>query len=100
MDWVPAAAATVYVIAQIGGNVLDRLASREIGSPYTDLAAIALVVPAGLALLRMQHAANRASGDPHGDGNRRLTAANYAWIVLGALLWLLLAFSLVATYAL
>lgn len=89
-QWAPMATATVYVVAQILSNVANQLAAREIGLPYSDLLGTALLVPTGLALLRMQAAANRASGDPQGEGNRRLGVANYVWLALGALLWLLL----------
>lgn len=96
--WSPSAAATIYVIAQIASSVFDRLSAREIGSPLTDLISIALLAPIGLSLLRLQRAANHASGDPRGDSNRHLTAANYVWLVIGALLWLMLLFGLVSMY--
>lgn len=99
-DWSPGGAASVYVIAQVVSGVCDRLSAREIGSPLTDLVSIALLVPAGLGLLRLQHAANRASGDPLGESNRRLTKANYAWLAVGALLWSLMVLGLVAVYVL
>ena len=89
-DWAPIATATAYVVSQILGNVSDQLAARNIGLPYSDLIGTAMLVPIGLSLLRMQAAANRASGDPRGDGNRRLGPANYVWLVIGAVLWLLL----------
>ncbi len=87
-DWAPIATATAYVVCQILGNVSDQLAARNIGLPYSDLIGTALLLPVGLSLLRMQAAANRASGDPHGDGNRRLGPANYVWMAIGAVLWL------------
>lgn len=93
-DGSPGAAATVYAIAWLVSGVLDRLASREIGSPYTDVLSVVLLVPLGLSLLSLQRAANRASGDPQGDSNRHFTWANYLWLVAGALIWLLLLFGL------
>ncbi|WP_394539007.1 hypothetical protein PRJ39_00340 [Lysobacter enzymogenes] len=99
-DWAPGAVATIYVIAQIASSVLDRLSSREIGSPFTDVASLVLLAPVGLSLLRLQRAANLACGDPDGDSNRRLSALNYVWLVLGALLWLSLLAGLFALYVL
>lgn len=87
-QWAPAATATIYVVAQLASSLAGRLASREAGSPFTDLVSLILLLPVGLSLLRLQRAANLACGDADGAGNRRLTAANYAWMIFGALLWL------------
>ncbi|ALN60618.1 hypothetical protein GLE_5277 [Lysobacter enzymogenes] len=99
-DWAPGTVATIYVVSQIASSALDRLSSREIGSPLTDVASLVLLAPVGLSLLRLQRAANLACGDPDGDGNRRLSALNYVWLVLGALLWLSLLAGLFALYVL
>ncbi|QWF17300.1 hypothetical protein [Lysobacter capsici] len=88
--WAPGAMATLYVIAQIGNTVLDRLSSRAIGSPYTDVLGVLGLLPLGWSLLQIQRAANAACGDPRGESNARLTAANYAWIAFGAALWVLI----------
>jgi hypothetical protein len=49
---------------------------------------LALLVPYAIVLWRMQVAANIASGDPTGAGNRRYTLANWAWSVVYGFLWL------------
>lgn len=100
MHWSPGWTATAYVVGQVVSSVLDRLSSREIGSPATDVISIAMLAPIGLSLLRMQRAANLASGDALGQANRHLTWANYAWLVIGAVLWLMLVGGLFVLYAL
>lgn len=88
--WAPGALATLYVVCTIGGALADRLSAREIGSPYTDLAGLVLLLPIGYSLARTQAAANIACGDPQAVGNRRLSWANWIWLVLGAVLWILM----------
>ena len=46
------------------------------------------------SLFHAQRAANIASGDPQALSNNRFTAANWVWIVLGGLFWLLLGIGL------
>ncbi|KLI99870.1 hypothetical protein [Luteimonas sp. FCS-9] len=88
--WSPALAATVYVVFQIGSTVTSRMADREIGSPVTDVVSLLALVPIAWSMLAMQRAANAACGDPAGAGNRRFTWANWLWIALFGLLWLLI----------
>lgn len=96
--WAPGTIATLYVIASVGNAVLDRLSSRDIGSPYTDLLGVLALLPLGWTLLQIQRAANAACGDPRGESNARLTPANYAWIALGAALWLLIVLGVAAAF--
>ena len=93
-SWSPALVATTYVVFEIAGNVLGRLDSHAIGSPTTGVLGLLTILPTGLGLLRMQVAANLACNDPQGEGNRRFSWANGLWIVLGLLLWLLVAVGL------
>lgn len=88
-DWSPSATATLFVIAQIASTASDRWAAR-MASPLADFLSIAMLIPIGLCVMALQKAANRASGDPQGEANRRLSAANYVWLAVGALLWLTL----------
>lgn len=92
--WSPALLAWGFVLAQIASTVTDRLANRTIGSPYTDLLALVLLLPIASCLWGMQKAANLACGQPHGESNAGLTWANWVWIVLGGLLWLVILLSL------
>ncbi|MCD9027754.1 hypothetical protein LDO26_06000 [Luteimonas sp. BDR2-5] len=92
--WSPGLLATIYVVFEITGNLLSRLDSHAIGSPSTGVLGLMTLLPTGLSLMRMQAAANLACNDPAGQQNHRFTWANGVWIVLGLLLWLLVAIGL------
>ncbi|QNP39389.1 hypothetical protein [Lysobacter solisilvae (ex Woo and Kim 2020)] len=88
--WWPNLLAWGYVVAQIISTVCDRLAAKEIGSPTTDLVATVALLPIGYCMWGLQKAANLACAQPHGESNRDFTWANWVWIVIGALLWLVI----------
>lgn len=92
--WSPGGWATLYVVATILSRIFDRLTILGIGWPTTDILALAAMVPVGVSLLQAQHAANMACDDPEGSGNERLTAANYVWLLVGGLVWVLALFGL------
>lgn len=79
--------ATIMVVLYIGIEILDRLSSRSIGVPYTDYLSFAGMVALLFTFLSAQSMINASCNDPDGKGNDRLTGANYAWIVVGGLLW-------------
>lgn len=87
--WSHQASATWLVILICVSNVLDRTSMREIGSPYTDLASVAIMLPMAFAYLKPQLAINAACGDPEGVSNDKLTGANYIFVAIGTLLWCL-----------
>jgi hypothetical protein len=87
--WDPRGLATTWVVMAVASSICDRLAGKEIGSPITDLVAIVLLVPMGLAVWRIQDAANRACGQPDGASNRQFTGLNWFWMVLGGLWWVI-----------
>ena len=88
-EWNNEMLATQVVLFMIAANVLDRLSARSIGSPYTDIGSVLIVVPLLGLLLSAQHMINIACGDPDGKSNSRLTNANYVWIALGLIFWVL-----------
>lgn len=92
--WSPQLAATGYVTASLASMVLDRLAAHSIGSPTTDLASLLMLAPSCMCLLAIQRAANVACGQPRGDTNASLNWANWIWLVMGALLWLVVGLGL------
>lgn len=92
--WSPGAHAASFVVFSILSNVMDRLSARSIGSPYTDVLSIVVLLPLAYSMLQTQKAANAACGDPHGLGNAHLTIANYIWLILGFLLWIMVALGL------
>lgn len=87
LRWNPGSSATWMVVLMIVNTACDRMAARSIGSPVTDLLGLAMVFVMPFPLLEAQRAANAACGDPEGAGNAQMTAANIAWLVLGAILW-------------
>jgi hypothetical protein len=86
--WSPHSLATTYVAAAVIGSVCGRLSSNDIGAPLTDLLNLLSLLPIGYSLWRIQAAANLACNEPHGESNRHFTWANWAWIVPGGVLWL------------
>lgn len=93
----PRSMATLVVGCTILANITDRLAGRSVGSPFTDVASLALLVPLIWGVHRAQVAANRACGDPEGSANADLTAANIVWLAIGAAWWLLIIFGIYLT---
>lgn len=83
----PRSYATPLVVLIIISEVLDRCAKKSIGSPYTDIASIAILIPLALQFRQVQIAINIACDDSDGASNREFTSANYVWIVLGFILW-------------
>jgi hypothetical protein len=98
VSWSPGGVASAVVLLTILINILDRLLSREIGSPTTDFLSLLLIPMLSFAAARAQPAINAACGDPDGRGNAAYTAANWAWIVLGGIFWLLALFGTYAMY--
>jgi hypothetical protein len=96
--WAPTTAATVYVVAQLIGNLSDRIPWPGAAEPIATVVTLLMIIPTGWAMLTFQRAANTACGDADGESNRRLTAANYIWLVLGVLLWLLILFGVAASF--
>jgi hypothetical protein len=96
--WAPGALAAGYVLFQIGGTICDRLSVRDIGSPVTDILGLLSLLPIGYCLWGIQNAANIACGQPQGESNRTFTWANWVWIALGALWWLIALLGLVLLY--
>jgi hypothetical protein len=86
----------LIVIANLG----DRLGAKSIGSPFTDVISILLYVPIYLLMRKAQKVVNLACGDAAGAGNDKLSAANYAWIALGACMWALVIYGLLIIFGL
>lgn len=89
--WSPGGWATLYVVAAIGGRILDRLPETVISLNASIALLIAMLSALTLSIYHAQRAANIACGDPDGAANRRLTLANYVWLGLGGLWWALVA---------
>ena len=97
-NWSPSVLATLYVIFQVVTNITDQLSSRFIGSPLTDIAAILLLPVIYFCVLPAQKAANLAEHDAGGESNDNLTGLNWLWMILGGLLWIVVAIGLFAIF--
>lgn len=84
---VPMASALTALL--LISKALDRAASKSLGSPITDMLALVMLLPLLAYFLSVQDKVNLVCDDPEGAGNARFSKANYAWIALGAVLWLL-----------
>lgn len=87
--WQDKLHASMVVLMLLASNVLDRVSTRSIGSPYTDILGLLILAPLLLLFLRAQAMINLSCNDPAGTSNSRLTRANIAWVLLGAVLWAL-----------
>lgn len=75
----------LYVVLNVL-DLLDRFAPRV---PLTGLFSFAGMVLLLYASIRAQAMINASCGDPEGARNDKLTGANYVWILLGGLVWIL-----------
>ncbi|GAB3455265.1 hypothetical protein GCM10027321_07410 [Massilia terrae] len=81
--------AWVIVGLLVGLNVLDLLERFLPRMPLADLLSFAGMVLLLYSSLRAQAMINASCGDPEGARNNKLTGANYVWILLGGLVWVL-----------
>ena len=87
--WSPNLVATFLVVLQIASAVMERLSKWDAELGATDAMSIALLLPLAGLSWRLQHVANLACDDPAGASNRRLTWANWLWLVAGSVLLVL-----------
>lgn len=85
--------ATKYIVLVIGKNVLERI---TISQPFPQLLALGMLYGVYRTLARAQNGLNLAAGDAEGTSNRKLTAANYVWILLGVALWVIVILGLLS----
>ncbi len=95
-QWNPMSIATLFVFLDITANILGRMAWNNVGSPMTDFAGVLLTLLLPAILLQGQRAINFACGDPEGKTNAGFSLANWIWLVVGCLWWLLTLFGLYA----
>lgn len=82
--------ATKYVLLVVLSRITDRLAENEVGMPYTYYVAFLLLPFSCNALCKIQKHINLAMNDEQGLTNSKLTWANYIWIIVGLIVWVLL----------
>lgn len=93
--WEHRSHATLLVVIMLISQILDRAAWRNIGSPVTDYLSLAMIAPLLYYYYNAQAMINISCGDAEGAENSRFTTANYIWIGLGAIFWLLILVGLV-----
>ncbi len=89
VTWNGSLMATLYVLFSITSSVLDRLSFNEIGSPTTDILSLLILIPLWQIVASAQRKVNLVCDDEQGTSNSSLTAVNWIFILLGAVLWLL-----------
>lgn len=88
--WESGAHATFMVILLFATALADRMSAVGAGSPATDYLLIVLMVPLLFLYCKAQGLINIACGDPAAAANNKLSWANYGWLFLGAVWWLLI----------
>jgi hypothetical protein len=94
--WGQSAHATLVVVLILLSNVLSRLSEKIDENFWLNMAAILIVFPLMVAIRNAQDMINIACDDPQGRTNATLTWANYTWIAIGTLCWVLI---LIGTFA-
>ena len=95
-DWSPGLLATLFVIVTLVGNLIDRIVPYEAYPLLSSVMPVASTLLATFLLFPAQKAINAVCGDEDGSANSKLTVANWAWMIVGGIVWLLI---LLGTYA-
>lgn len=88
--------ATTVVILMLLSTVLDRASAHGMGSPTTDIASLVVILPLVVELRKAQAMINASCSDADGSGNSDFTKANYAWVAIGVVVWLVMIIELFA----
>ena len=97
-DWSPMPLATFFVVLSILSLVLDRVAQSGTWSPQADILGFLIMPLSMFAMIPAQKAANVYEEDPAGESNSSFTAANYLWVLLGLMLWLVTVFAMLVIF--
>jgi hypothetical protein len=90
LAWSADSLATPLMLVILVSNICDRLSYKGIGSPYTDILALLLLVPMYFGFRKAQGYINAACDDAAGISNSEFTGANWAWMIIGGIFWLLI----------
>jgi hypothetical protein len=89
LNWKVDTSATILVLLVIVSNICGRLWDKDIGLPLTGYIWIASIPAMYFSCRNAQQFINISCGDPEGTSNSQLTGANWAWMVVGSIFWLL-----------
>ena len=81
--------AVTLIALMLTSQIFDALSRKNIGSPYTDFASLATLILLAVCYYKAQIIINSTCDDALGLSNKRFTWANYVWIFIGAIVWLL-----------
>tara|TARA_Y100001963_G_scaffold137017_1_gene200279 strand:+ start:345 stop:965 length:621 start_codon:yes stop_codon:yes gene_type:complete len=95
----PTTLAVVYVVFTLASNLSGFSNAPGAAGVMVQLLGLGTLLPLWWTLLQCQKRVNATVGDKTGRANHRLTWANWIWIVLGGLLWLVTLLSLVVWVA-
>jgi hypothetical protein len=95
-SWSPNLMATVFILFSIISDITNRLSRTEAEGefPLFTLIGLLSLIPIIFSTYKAQQAANLACNDPLAKQNSQFTLANFLWIGLGVLFWLLMLFGL------
>ena len=82
--------ATIFVVVVIFDNTVNRYLLEDMVTPFRHVLEILPVLIMGWCLYKAQLVANAACDDINGSQNNTLTLANYGWLLLGGIFWLLI----------
>ncbi|MCW8127734.1 hypothetical protein [Microbulbifer halophilus] len=89
--WSPGWMATIYVTLTIVASITDRISTSMTEYTVLDVVSIVTLPVIVWILYRAQRVINIVCEDPDGESNAQITPANCFWLVIGLLLWSLIA---------
>ncbi len=88
--------ASLYVLASVASQILDKVSGKAEGISLLDVASLAILPLTLLPLCIAQKHANIAAHDAQGQGNQRLSLLNWLFILPFAALWTVILFGFAA----
>ncbi len=98
VKWTPNFLATLYVVLSIIDSGIARVTSSSTTFGMADVAGILLIPALMYPLFTVQKTLNEINRDPRGRMNDRFTPVNWFWIVVGMMLWGLIALGFAEPY--
>ena len=90
-SWDASSLATVFVILTIISNILDRTAEQSETYGIVDFASFVVTFILLGPIYMVQEVVNKINDDPQGRLNSSFSIYNYIFIILGVLMWMLIA---------
>lgn len=97
-SWNAELNATAIVVIMIADRIIGRLSATSDDFTVVDALVLLAIPLLSYFLFQAQKAANQACGDPQGRTNANFTIPNIVWIVLGGLVYLLVALGIFVSF--